>query len=202
MTRTGRGASDDRPSGQLPANAVLAPAVLRGIRRRCGIAVPGSPRDPVVLVSHMARTTGSARAGIATRRRADAPPDGLTLYDVRPLARQYELAILHTSTPSFAHDVRVSEALKTENPSLRIGLVGAHVAVDPKAALEASEAIEFVAASEFDFTIQEIAQGRPLASVAGLSYRENRRIRHTLERPVLENMDALPFAVDVYRRDP
>src|SRR5215831_18164589 len=134
-------------------------------------------------------------------RLVDAPPDGLTLDDVRPLARQYELAILHTSTPSFAHDVRVSEALKTENPSLRIGLVGAHVAVDPKAALEASEAIEFVAASEFDFTIQEIAQGRPLASVAGLSYRENGRIRHTLERPVLENMDALPFVVDVYRRD-
>ena len=34
-------------------------------------------------------------------RLVDAPPDDLTLDDVRPLAREYELAILHTSTPSF-----------------------------------------------------------------------------------------------------
>ena len=59
----------------------------------------------------------------------DAPPDGLTLDDIRPLAREYELAVLHTSTPSFPHDVKVAEALKAENPKLRIGLVGAHVAV-------------------------------------------------------------------------
>src|SRR5215467_10137794 len=78
-------------------------------------------------------------------RLVDAPPDGLTLDDVRPLAREYDLAVLHTSTPSFAHDVRVTEALKAENPALRIGFVGAHVAVDPVGALRASEAIEFVA---------------------------------------------------------
>src|SRR5439155_14260754 len=42
-------------------------------------------------------------------RLVDAPPDDLTLDDVRPLARQYDLAVLHTSTPSFAHDVRSEE---------------------------------------------------------------------------------------------
>src|SRR5262249_7410307 len=35
----------------------------------------------------------------------------------------------------------------------------------------------------------------------GLSYRENGAIRHTPPRPLLENMDALPFVVDVYKRD-
>lgn len=65
-------------------------------------------------------------------RLVDAPPDGLTLEHVVPLARQYDLAVLHTSTPSFRHDVRVAEALKAENPALRIGFVGAHVAVDPR----------------------------------------------------------------------
>src|SRR6201987_3435055 len=33
----------------------------------------------------------------------DAPPDGLTVEQVVPLARDYELAILHTSTPSFGN---------------------------------------------------------------------------------------------------
>jgi hopanoid biosynthesis associated radical SAM protein HpnJ len=134
-------------------------------------------------------------------RLVDAPPAGLTLDDVAPLARGYELAVLHTSAASFAHDVRVTEALKRQNPKLRIGFVGAHVAVERERALGASPAIEFVAGNEFDFTIQEIAQGRPLAKVAGLSYRVNAHFERTPERAPLENMDALPFVVDVYHRD-
>jgi hopanoid biosynthesis associated radical SAM protein HpnJ len=134
-------------------------------------------------------------------RLVDAPPDGLTVDHVLGLARSYELAVLHTSTPSFAHDVKVAEALKAANPGLRIGFVGAHVAVNPTAALGASDAIEFVAGAEFDFTIQEVAQGRPLRAIPGLSYRENGGIKHTLPRPTLEDMDTLPFVVDVYKRD-
>ncbi len=134
-------------------------------------------------------------------RLVDAPPDGLTLKDIGPLARQYELAVLHTSTPSFPHDVGVAEALKADNPHLRIGFVGGHVAVNPEGALRASEAIEFVARNEFDFTIREVAQGRPLRTILGLSYRDNGHIDHTPDRPTLENMDLLPFVVDVYKRD-
>ena len=134
-------------------------------------------------------------------RLVDAPPDGLTLKDVLPVAGDYELAVLHTSTPSFRHDVTVAEALKAENPGLRLGFIGAHVAVDPEAALRASEVIDFAAGNEFDFTIQEVAQGRPWRGIRGLSYRQQGAIRHNPPRPVLENMDALPFVVDVYRRD-
>src|SRR5437667_4219261 len=134
-------------------------------------------------------------------RLVDAPRAGLTLDDVAPLARDYELAVLHTSAASFAHDVGGAEALKRENPRLRIGFAGAHVAVERERALGASPAIEFVAGNEFDFTIQEIAQGRPLPSVAGLSYRVNGHFERTPERAPLEDMDALPFVVDVYHRD-
>src|SRR5712671_7040991 len=78
-------------------------------------------------------------------RLVDAPPDGLTVDDVRPLARDYDLCVMHTSTPSFASDVRVAEALKAENPALTIGMVGAAVAVAPVAALQASRALDFAA---------------------------------------------------------
>jgi hopanoid biosynthesis associated radical SAM protein HpnJ len=135
-------------------------------------------------------------------RLVDAPPADLTVDDVVRLAPDYELAVLHTSAPSFAHDVRVAEALKAANPSLRIGLVGAHVAVLREQALGASLALDFVTGAEFDFTILEVAEGRPLGSVAGLSYRNgDGGVHRTPERPVLEDMDALPFVVDVYRRD-
>ena len=134
-------------------------------------------------------------------RLVDAPPDGLTLSDVRPLARDFELAVLHTSTPSFAHDVRVAEALKGENPALRIGFVGAHVAVQPAQALAASAGIDFACHGEFDFTIQEVAAGRPLDEVRGLTYRSGAGIRATAPRPPIERMDELPSVIDVYARD-
>jgi hopanoid biosynthesis associated radical SAM protein HpnJ len=134
-------------------------------------------------------------------RLVDAPPAGRTVEDVVALARGYELAVLHTSTPSFAADLKVAEAMKAANPGLRIGLVGAHAAVHQEATLAASLAIDFAAGTEFDFTIQEVAEGRPLSAVRGLTYREGGAARRTAERPPLEDMDALPFVVDVYRRD-
>jgi hopanoid biosynthesis associated radical SAM protein HpnJ len=138
---------------------------------------------------------------VAGSRLVDAPARGLSLEEIVPMASDYELAVLHTSTPSFASDVRVAERLKAANPRLRIGFVGAHVAVSPQASLDASEAIDFVAREEFDYTVQEVAAGRPLADVAGLSYRGSAGLVHNKPRAPIENMDELPFVMDVYRRD-
>jgi hypothetical protein len=117
------------------------------------------------------------------------------------MAKDYELAVLHTSTPSFGYDVQVAEALKDANPKLLLGFVGAHVAVNPDASLAASKAIDFVARAEFDFTIKEIAEGRPFEEIDGISYRRNGEIVHNPERAILHDMDQLPFVVDVYKRD-
>src|ERR1700739_3524733 len=102
----------------------------------------------------------------------DAPPAGKTLADIVPLAADRDLAILYTSSPTFAGDVKVAEALKEANRGLRIGLAGPPVAVRPQESLEASTVIDFVAREEFDFTIAEVAEGRPLSSADGLSYRK------------------------------
>jgi len=134
-------------------------------------------------------------------RLIDAPARGLSLADILSVAHDYELIILHTSTPSFASDVRVAEALKAENPALRIGFVGAHVAVLPEASLQASSSIDFVARDEFDYTIKEVAEGRSLSDIAGLSYCNGDQIIHNPDRALIEDMDALPFVTEVYKRD-
>jgi hopanoid biosynthesis associated radical SAM protein HpnJ len=132
----------------------------------------------------------------------DAVPHRLVLADILPATRCYDLAVLHTSTPSFASDVRVIEALKAANPRLKAGFVGAKVAVEPRQSLESSRLIDFVAGNEFDFTIEEVAQGRDWNAIAGLSYRDaSGEIRHNPPRAVLENMDELPFVTPVYKRD-
>jgi hopanoid biosynthesis associated radical SAM protein HpnJ len=132
----------------------------------------------------------------------DAPPAGIELADVLPLAKDYELVVMHTSTPSFANDVKVARAMKDENPRLKIGFVGAKVAVEPTESLEAARVLDFVGRNEFDFTIKEIADGRAWDAIDGLSYRNAAGdIVHNRERAILEDMDQLPFVTEVYKRD-
>ncbi len=135
-------------------------------------------------------------------RLVDAPPARLKLSEILPLAREFELAVLHTSTPSFASDVKVAEALKEMNPRLKIGMVGAKVAVEPEDSLKASAALDFVAREEFDFTIKEVAEGRAFDAIDGLSYHApSGTISHNRDRAILEDMDQLPFVSEVYKRD-
>ena len=132
----------------------------------------------------------------------DAPPHKLKFQDVAPEAISRDLVVMHTSTPSFAVDVRTAEALKALKPNLKIGMIGAKVAVEPEASLKASPAIDFVARNEFDFTIKEVAEGREFGRIAGLSWRNGDGIIvHNEDRAVLENMDDLPFVTPIYKRD-
>src|SRR5246500_1694095 len=132
----------------------------------------------------------------------DAPPHRLKFHDVAPEAVNRDLVVLHTSTPSFSVDVKTAEALKALKPSLKIGMIGAKVAVEPEASLKASPAIDFVARNEFDFTIKDVAEGRDFGRIGGLSWRNAAGvIVHNEDRAVLENMDELPFVTPIYKRD-
>jgi hopanoid biosynthesis associated radical SAM protein HpnJ len=142
-----------------------------------------------------------AAALVPGSRLVDAPARGLSLAAVVPLAREYALAVLHTSTPTFPVDARTAEALKAANPGLIVGFVGPHVTTLPEPSLPASGAIDFVVRGEIDGAIREIAEGAPFSAVRGISYRSGGRVVHNRSRPLIEDLDALPHAVDVYRRD-
>jgi hopanoid biosynthesis associated radical SAM protein HpnJ len=132
----------------------------------------------------------------------DAPPRGLKFADLVPQLRDRELVVMHTSTPSFSADIRTAEQIKEINRDIRVGLIGAAVAVEPEKSLKASAAVDFVARNEFDFTIKEVADDRPWREIAGLSWRgPDGAIVHNPDRAVLANMDALPWVTPVYKRD-
>ena len=135
-------------------------------------------------------------------RLIDAPPAKLGMDVVLADAKQRDLCIIHTSTPSFASDVKVAQMIKDANPGIKIGMVGAKVAVQPEESLLKGAPIDFVARNEFDFTIKDIAEGMDFAAVDGISYRNRDGvIVHNKERKILANLDDLPFVTDVYKRD-
>lgn len=135
-------------------------------------------------------------------RLIDAPPHRLTLEDVLNVASDYELIVLHTSTPSLQNDIQCIEAIKARNPGAQVGLVGPHVTVLPEETLRRAPCVDFVCRNEFDFTCLELAEGKPLNLIRGLSYRtENGSIHHTSERELLRDMDVMPSVLQVYHRD-
>lgn len=133
----------------------------------------------------------------------DAPPHDLGLDQALGAALEYDLVVIHTSTPSLRNDIRFVQTLKARKPEALVGFVGAHVAVLPEETLQACPQLDFVARKEFDFTLREVAEGYPLSEVVGISYwdREKRVVVHQPERSILMNLDELPFVVDVYKRD-
>ncbi|TAN56102.1 MAG: hopanoid biosynthesis associated radical SAM protein HpnJ [Magnetospirillum sp.] len=145
---------------------------------------------------------GQLAALVPGSKLVDAPASGRTLDDVLPMAKDYELLVIYASAATYASEVKVAEAFKKANPKLMIGMVGAHVATVPEPSLLASESIDFVARHEFDYTIVEVAEGKPFAGIDGLTFRgEDGKPVHTKDRALIHDMDALPYVAPVYRRD-
>lgn len=132
----------------------------------------------------------------------DCPPHNVGVEECLRIAKNYDHVIINTSTPSLKNDCKVAEAIKQQRPETKIGFVGAHTMVLPTETLKASPAVDWVGRKEFDFTCKEVAEGRPLETVAGLSFKDkDGKIRHNPEREMIQNMDTLPWVADVYKRD-
>ena len=131
----------------------------------------------------------------------DCPPHDIDLATCLAEAKKYDHVIMNTSTPSLRNDCKVAEAIKSQSPATTIGFVGAHAAVLPEETLSASESIDWVGGKEFDFTCKEVAEGRPLAEIDGLSYRKEGKFMRNKERELIQDMDSLPWVTDVYKRD-
>lgn len=134
-------------------------------------------------------------------RLVDASADGLKPDDVIREARGFELTVIHASTPTFPHDAAFAARLKEAHPGMTIGFVGPHATVAGEACLRDAPAADFVALGEFDDTVAEVSRGLPFARVSGVVFREGASLRRTAPRPLIGDLDRLPFVTEVYARD-
>jgi hopanoid biosynthesis associated radical SAM protein HpnJ len=117
------------------------------------------------------------------------------------MASDFELLVLFTSTPGFNVDVRIAEMMKDVNPKLKVAFVGPPVTVEPEKTLRASLAIDFIVKKEFDYAIRDFALGKPLEEIPSVAFRKDGGIVSNPEAPVIEDLDALPWATKIYKRD-
>jgi hopanoid biosynthesis associated radical SAM protein HpnJ len=133
----------------------------------------------------------------------DAPPHKVTPAQTVEIARSYDFVVVFTSTVGFESDIRLAGRIKGIKPEIKIAFVGPHVQVQPAESLKAGRDLDFIVRGEFDHAVVEFAQGKPLSEIAGVSYRKDGQVVHNPARPPLETaeLDRLPFATDVYKRD-
>jgi len=131
----------------------------------------------------------------------DAPPHKVSIEQTVQMAKDFELLVLFTSTPGFHVDVKMATMMKDLNPKLKVCFVGPPVTVEPEKCLRTSKAIDFVVRKEFDHQIVNFASGTPLEELPGVSFRKGDGFMHNPDGPVIENLDELPWASKVYKRD-
>ena len=139
---------------------------------------------------------------LADSKVVDAPPHKITPAQVTAMAGEFEFVVLFTSTPGFANDCALAESMKQANPGIEICFVGPHVGARPSESLRACDAIDFVIRKEFDYQVVDFANGKPFRELGGASFREpTGQIAHNADIPQIDDLDALPWATRVYKRD-
>jgi len=135
-------------------------------------------------------------------RVVDAPVQKLTLDDCLEIAQEYDMVVMYTSTPTLRLDIETARRIKERKPSTITVFTGPHVTVLPEESLNlANGAVDVVCRGEFDYTVKELAEGMSWDEIDGISFVKDGRVNHTKERSPIEDLDALPFASQVYFRD-
>lgn len=111
------------------------------------------------------------------------------------------LTVIYPSIDSLASDAKIAADIKSATESIVI-FVGPWASAAPEEMLQASPSVDAVAKGEFDYTVLEMAQGRPLAEIKGLLWRKDEKNILNAPRPPVsgEQLQGFPFISDVYRR--
>ena len=134
-------------------------------------------------------------------RLLDASPNHVSAEETIRICKDYEFLVLFTSTIGWKSDQKLAAAIKAANPALRIAFVGPPVTTDPERALNECPALDFICRREFEYAVVEFAQGKPLNEILGISYKQDGKILHNPDRPQVEDLDAMPWATKIYKRD-
>jgi len=97
------------------------------------------------------------------------------------------------TTPLMEDVVHILPLVKKECPHSPIVMGGPHVTALPEETLRHYPAVDIVVRQEGELTMPEIAAGRPLEEILGITWRCNGEIRSNPPRPLIADLDSLPF---------
>jgi len=139
---------------------------------------------------------------ISGSRVVDAPVQKFSLEDCLIVAKEFDMVVMYTSTPTLQIDIETARRIKEVKPGIVTVLTGPHVSVLPEESLRAGRgSVDIVCRGEFDYSTKELCEGREWERVDGISFLKDRHVVHTPDRPPIQDLDALPFVAPIYKRD-
>jgi radical SAM superfamily enzyme YgiQ (UPF0313 family) len=103
-----------------------------------------------------------------------------------------ELTVIHTTTPSIYSDISYAKLAKDLCGCATV-LVGPHVSALPEDSFRiAGGAVDLIARGEYDYALRDIAGGRALPSIAGISYQKDGAVINNPQGAPID-VNELPF---------
>jgi radical SAM superfamily enzyme YgiQ (UPF0313 family) len=104
-----------------------------------------------------------------------------------------ELTVLHTTTPSIYNDIQFAGMVKKVSGCSTV-LIGPHVTTLTEETFQISGGqVDLIVRGEYDYTLRDLAAGIPWEKVKGVSYMTDGEVHHNPPRPMIEDIDELPF---------
>jgi anaerobic magnesium-protoporphyrin IX monomethyl ester cyclase len=104
-----------------------------------------------------------------------------------------DLFLVCCVSPSLDKDLDTCKVAKRISPETITVARGTHFLVFDEEPLQNHRDLDFVVRGEPEYTVLELAQGKPSAFILGISYLEGAKIRRNGPRPYIDELDQLPF---------
>ncbi len=96
-------------------------------------------------------------------------------------------------TPARQKAFEAARIAKAFDPRIQVVIGGAHATIMPNQILESYPEIDVVVLGEGEQTLVEIVRGDALEGIKGIAYRHEGGIRKTSPRPLVKDLDTIPF---------
>ena len=96
------------------------------------------------------------------------------------------------TTPQITDAFIIAEYIKSINLSIKVILGGPHASALPEEVIR-NQYVDMVICGEGEITISEIVEGKDLEEIKGICFLQDGRVNINPSRPLIENLDTLPF---------
>ena len=100
---------------------------------------------------------------------------------------------ISVTTPNMPDVFYISKLIKERFPDVMVALGGPHVTGEPELTLRETPYADAVVRGEGELTLAEIAEGRDILSIKGVTYRRGNEVVSNADRENICNIDELPL---------
>jgi len=108
------------------------------------------------------------------------------------------VVVMDSTTPSVYSDIECAKIAKDVCPETKVIMVGPHISsLSEEVLIDAAGAIDVAARGEYEYTVRDAVKSllntKDITTVEGISYYQQGRVTHNPDRPLITDLDSLPF---------